>query len=171
MVPTLDPRRCIMAKESKELVKREAGRWPTPAIWDIEKWLEDVFRRPFSFIGPPLVRFPEMEGMIGPSVDIFEDKGDVVVKAEMPGIKKEDIDITLTGDAITISGEKKMEKEVKKKDYYRCESSYGSFSRTFSLPSEVQTDKVKSSMKDGVLEIRIPKTEEAKKKEVKVNIE
>jgi HSP20 family protein len=136
----------------------------------MEKWFEDAFRRPFSFLGQPLMRFPKVDELV-PSVDIFEDKSDVVVKVELPGIKKEDIDVTLTEDTITISGEKKMEEEVKKKDYYRCESSYGSFVRTFTLPSEVQTGKAKTKMKDGILEIRIPKTDEAKKKEVKVKID
>ena len=116
------------------------------------------------------MRFSAVEEVM-PSVNIFEEKGDVIVKAELPGIKKEDIDITLTDETITISGEKKKEEEVKKKDYYRWECSYGSFNRTFSLPAEVQPDKVKTKMKDGVLEIRIPKTEEAKKKEVKVKID
>jgi HSP20 family protein len=160
-----------MTKESKELVKKEGNGWPMMVMRDMEKWFEDMAGRPFPLLRP-LFRYSEMEEMtMAPSVDIFEDKGDVVVKAELPGIKKEDIDITLTEDTITISGEKKKEEEVKKKDYYRCESSYGSFTRTFTLPSEVQTEKVKSKMKDGVLEIRIPKTEEAKKKEVKVKIE
>ena len=159
----------MAAKESKELVKTEATR-PLPASWDVEKWLEDILRRPFSLFNQPLLRFPQTEEIV-PSVDIFEEKDDVVVKAELPGIKKEDIDVTLTENTITISGEKKKEEEVKKKDYYRWECSYGSFSRTFSLPSEVQTDKVKTRMKDGVLEIRVPKTEEAKKKEVKVKID
>lgn len=160
-----------MAKESKELVRREGTGWPMFAFRDMEHWFEDMFRRPLPLLGRPLIRFPEMDEKVVPSVDIFEDKGDVVVKAEMPGIRKEDIDITLTEDTITISGEKKIEEEMKKKDFYRRESSYGSFSRTFTLPSEVQTDKAKSMMKDGVLEIRIPRTEEAKKKEIKVKIE
>jgi HSP20 family protein len=136
----------------------------------MEKWFEDAFRRPFSLFSHPMMRFPKSEEIV-PSVDIMEDKSDIVVKAELPGVKKEDIDITLTDDTITISGEKKKEEEVKKKDYYHYESSYGSFCRTFSLPSEVQTDKAKTKIKDGVLEIRIPKTEEAKKKEVKVKVE
>ena len=114
-------------------------------------------------------KFPGMEEM-SPSVDIFEDKNDVVVKAELPGIKKEDIDVTLTDDTISIAGEKKKEEEVEKKNYYWWESSYGSFSRTFTLPAEVQTDKVKTQFKDGILEIRIPKTDEAVKKEKKVKI-
>ncbi|MBI5049382.1 MAG: Hsp20/alpha crystallin family protein, partial [Nitrospirae bacterium] len=77
----------------------------------------------------------------------------------------------LTENAITISGEKKKEEKVEKKDYYHFERSYGSFSRTFTLPAEVQTDKAKASFKKGVLEVRIPKTEEAKKKVKKVAIE
>ncbi len=156
-------------KESKELVKPEGTLHMLPfSDWD--RWVEDVMRRPFSIFTQPFMRISPTEDII-PSVDIFEEKGDVVVKAELPGIKKEDIDITLTEDTITICGDKKKELEVKKKDYYRWECSYGSFSRTFSLPAEVQTDKVKTKMKNGVLEIRIPKTEEAKKKEVKVKID
>lgn len=158
----------MASKESKELVKKEGTLHMLPfSEWD--KWIEDVMRKPFSAFSHPFMRFSPSEE-IAPSVDIFEDKGDIVVKAELPGIKKEDIDVTLTDDSITISGEKNKEEEVKKKDYYRWECSYGSFCRTFSLPSEVQTDKVKTKMKDGVLEIRIPKTEEAKRKEVKVKI-
>ncbi|OPY77934.1 MAG: Spore protein SP21 [Syntrophorhabdus sp. PtaU1.Bin153] len=156
-------------KESKELAKTESMRI-LPALWDVDKWFDEFVRRPFSLMGLPQVRFPG-EGELMPSVDIFEEKGDVVVKAELPGINKEDIDVTLTEDAITIAGEKKKEEEVAKKDYYRYECSYGSFNRTFTLPAEVQTDKVKTKFKDGVLEIRMPKTEEAKKKEKKIKIE
>lgn len=159
----------MASKESKELVKPEGTLHMLPfSEWD--KWIEDVMRRPFSVFSQPLMRFTPSEEIM-PSVDIFEEKGDVVIRAELPGIGKEDIDVTLTDETITISGEKKKEEEVKKKDYYRWECSYGSFNRTFSLPAEVRPDKVKTKMKDGVLEIRIPKTEEAKKKEVKVKIE
>ncbi len=87
------------------------------------------------------------------------------------GMKKEDIDVILTQDTITISGEKQREEMVEKKNYHSIERSYGSFTRTVSLPSEVQTEKASAKFKDGVLEIRIPKTEEAKKKEKKVMIE
>ena len=156
-------------KESKELARPESMR-PVPAFWDMERWFEDVFRRPFSSLNVPAFRFGETAEIV-PSVDIFEDKGDVVVKAELPGIKKEDIDITLTEDTITISGEKSREEEVKKKDFYRWECSYGSFSRTFVLPAEVQAGKAKTSLKNGVLEVRVPKTDDAKKKEVKVKVE
>ncbi len=163
-----------MAKkqESKELVRSEPSRVLAP-FEEVERWFEDVFRRPFSLLGPswlPRLRFPEMEE-IAPVVDIYEEGDDVVVKAELPGIKKEDVDVSLTDNTITISGEKKKEEKVEKKNYYRLERSYGSFTRTFRLPAEVQSDKAKAKYKDGVLEIRIPKTEEAKKREKKVKVE
>jgi HSP20 family protein len=155
-------------KESKELAKTEPAKVPS-AFWDAEKWFEDVFRRPFSFGLLPRLGLQGTEEL-SPTVDIFEDKNDVVVKAELPGIKKEDIDVTLTDDTISIAGEKKKEEEVEKKNYYRWESSYGAFARTFTLPAEVQTDKVKTQFQNGILEIRMPKTEEAIKKETKVKI-
>ena len=106
-----------------------------------------------------------------PKVDITETKDTVVVKAELPGMKKEDLDLNISENLLTIKGEKKKEEEVKEKGYYYSERSYGSFTRTVELPKEVQTDKVRASFKDGVLEIRVPKTEEAKRKEVKIKVE
>jgi HSP20 family protein len=159
-----------MAKqESKELVKPEATRSLSP-FSDVERWFDDFFRRPFSFYGLPRLRFGDVEEIL-PSMDMYEDKGDLVLKAELPGMNKEDIEVTLTDSSITISGEKKKEDEVKKHNYYKMERSYGSFSRSFSLPAEVQADKVTSKFKDGVLEIRLPKSEQAKSKEVKIQIQ
>lgn len=159
-------------KEQKELVKVEKAR-PLSPLEEMEKRFGDFFARPFSFLGPswlPRLRMHEMEEVL-PTVDIFEDGNDVVIKAEMPGMKKEDIDVKLSEGTITISGEKKKEEKVEKRNYYRMERSYGSFTRTFSLPSEVQTDRAKAQFKDGILEVRVPKTEEAKQKEKKVTIE
>jgi len=165
-------------KEKKELVKVEPTKALSPfqemgkRFEEMEKRFEDFSRRPFSLLPSwwPRLRLPEIEEA-PPSMDIFTEGDDVVVKAELPGMKKEDIDVSLTKDTISISGEKKKEEKVEKKDYYSLERSYGSFKRSFSLPSEVQTEKASAKFKDGVLEIRIPKTEEAKKKEKKVMIE
>jgi len=159
-------------KESKEVVKAEPAHAISP-FEEMEKRFEEFFRRPFSMLGPswfPAIRMPEI-GEVSAKVDIFEEGNDVVVKAELPGMKKEDLDVNLTDDTITVSGEKKKEEKIEKKDYYRVERSYGSFTRSFRLPKEVQSDKAKASFKDGVLEIRVPKTEEAMKKEKKVTIE
>jgi len=113
---------------------------------------------------------PELEE-VAPPVDIFEEGENVIVKAELPGRRKEDIHVTLTEDTLTVSGEKKKEERVEKKDYHRLERSYGSFRRSFTLPVEVQNEKAAAKFKDGVLEIRVPKSEEAKKKEKKIMIE
>ena len=159
-------------KESKEVVKSEPAH-PISPFEEMEKRFEEFFRRPFSMLGPswfPALRMPEL-GDVSAKVDIFEDGNDVVVKAELPGMKKDDLEVNLTDDTITVSGEKKKEEKIEKKDYYRVERSYGSFTRSFRLPKEVQSDKAKASFKDGVLEIRVPKTEEAMKKEKKVTIE
>ncbi len=159
----------MASKEVKEIVKQE-GTKTVPFWGEMEKGLNEFFRRPLSLFNLPGSRFPETGELI-PTVDLFESDGDVVLKAELPGIRKEDLDITLTEDTITLAGEKKKEEKIKKKDYYRWESSYGSFCRTFSLPAEVKTDQIKTKFKDGILEIRMPKTEEAKKKEIKVKVE
>ena len=105
-----------------------------------------------------------------PSLDLYEEKDDVVVKAELPGMGKEEIEVTVSGDVVTIKGEKKKEEEVKEKDYYRRERSYGSFARSVQLPCEGKGDQVHANFKDGVLEIRCPKSDEAKKKSVSVKI-
>lgn len=159
-------------KESKELVRSEPARAVSP-FEEMEKRFEEFFRKPFSLMGPswfPRLRMFETEE-ISPTIDIFEEGDNIVVKAELPGMKKEDIEVNLTDNAITLSGEKKKEEKVEKKNYYRVERSYGSFTRSLSMPSEVQPDKAKAKFKDGILEIKVPKTEEAKKKTQKITIE
>jgi HSP20 family protein len=106
-----------------------------------------------------------------PIVDVFEEKDEIVVKAELPGIEKDNIEVNLTDHTLTIKGEKKKEEEVKEENYYRAERSYGSFLRTLDLPRDVRADQLKASFKNGILEVRMPKTEEAKAKEIKVKVE
>ncbi|MBI4825326.1 MAG: Hsp20/alpha crystallin family protein [Nitrospirae bacterium] len=163
-----------MAKEKKaekgELQIQRPAHWLSP-LERMEELFEDLYRRPF---GRHLIPgFPGIfeKGELSPSVDIYEENGNIVLKAELPGMDKKDIDVNLTNRSVTISGEKKREEKTEKKDYYRYESSCGSFSRSFTLPAEIQADKAKASFKDGVLKITIPKTEEAKKKEKKLDIE
>ena len=120
------------------------------------------------------VRDEDVSGRPGwiPAVDIYETEGhDLVVKAELPGMEKENIEVNLSDHTLTIKGEKKKEEEIKEENYYRAERSYGGFLRTLELPKDVHADKVKASFKNGILEVRMPKTEEAKAKEVKVKVE
>jgi len=86
-------------------------------------------------------------------------------------MEKDNIEVNLTNSTLTIKGEKKNKEEVKEENYYKCERSYGSFVRTLDLPKDIHAEKVKASFKNGILEIRLPKTEEAKKKEMKVKVD
>ena len=106
-----------------------------------------------------------------PGVDVFETDTDVVVKAEIPGVDKKELDISITDNDVTIKGEAMKDEEVREEGYYRRERRYGSFSRTVPLPGPVETDKAKASFKDGVLEIRIPKTPEEQAKVTKIEVE
>jgi HSP20 family protein len=156
-------------KESRELAPFPSRRSLLGAVDEMERLFDRYFRG-WGMAPPwlPRLRWPEELEVSFPDVDVFEEGNDVVVKAEMPGVKKEEVDIELTEDSLTISGEKKKEEKVEKKDYYRVERSYGSFSRTVALPAEVKTGEAKATFKDGVLEMRIPKKEEAKKVKVSV---
>ncbi len=105
-----------------------------------------------------------------PAVDIVDEKDQIKVKADLPGLKKEDVEVHVENDVLTIKGEKKEEKETKEKDYIRSERYYGAFHRAFTLPASVDAAKVNAAYKEGVLEITLPKKEGAKPKQTKVEI-
>ncbi|UCG77672.1 MAG: Hsp20/alpha crystallin family protein [Nitrospirota bacterium] len=160
-----------MTKKGKEIVKREGSR-TLPHFGDIEHWFEDMWKRPLSMLRAPFWPDMKFEGYdISPSIDIYETDKELVVKADLPGLEKDDIQVDITADLLTISGEKKKEEKVEKEDYYRYERSFGSFRRRFELPSHVDTEKVTASFKNGVLELKIPRSKEAEKKHKKITIE
>jgi HSP20 family protein len=105
-----------------------------------------------------------------PSVDISETKDKLLIKAELPGLEAQDVDVNISGDVLTIKGEKKKEEEQKDEQYYSCERYSGSFQRSFQLPVNVKTDKVEAVFDKGVLNITLPKTEEAKKKNIEIKV-
>jgi len=109
-------------------------------------------------------------GAFSPRVDIAETDKEIKVTAELPGMDDKDIDVALTRDMLTIRGEKKEEKEEKGKNYYRMERSYGSFSRSIPLPSEIDTNKVKADFKKGILTVTLPKTPQAIKETKKIQV-
>ncbi len=134
--------------------------------------IQDEMNRLFDdFFGRPLARTEWTEGVWSPTVDVSEDKDNVIIRAEMPGTKKEDVNISIQDNVLTLKGEKKQEKEEKDKNYHRVERSYGSFCRSFQLPTSVKTDKIKANYRDGVLNITLPKTEEVKPKQIPISIE
>jgi HSP20 family protein len=112
--------------------------------------------------------FPQPKDAWWPSVDVTEQDATIRVKAELPGLQANDIDVAVRGDVLTISGEKKESSEEKKKDYYHSECSYGAFRRDIPLPAEVNPDKVETAFRSGVLTVTLPKVEKAKPKHIKV---
>ncbi|MBI2851586.1 MAG: Hsp20/alpha crystallin family protein [Chloroflexi bacterium] len=132
---------------------------------DLERRFEDLFGRPLW----PLRRVVEAEKGWMPAIDVFEKDDKFIVKAELPGIKEEDIDISVTDSELNIKGEKKTETEVKEANYYRSERTYGSFFRSIPLPSTVDRDKVEASYDKGVLEITLPKVPAEKPKKIAVS--
>jgi HSP20 family protein len=105
-----------------------------------------------------------------PALDVFENKDNLVVKAELPGMKKEDIEVSFQDGALSISGERKGQENYEEAEVYRSERFVGRFQRTVSLPTAVNGDKIKAQYNDGVLTITLPKTEEAKPKQINVNV-
>ncbi|HXH67640.1 MAG TPA: Hsp20/alpha crystallin family protein [Candidatus Limnocylindrales bacterium] len=106
-----------------------------------------------------------------PAVDIFETEHELVVKADLPDIKPEEIDVRVENNILTIRGERKFEKKVDQSNYLRVERTFGSFSRSFSLANTVNSEAIKAEYKNGVLTLTVPKREEAKPKQIKVNVE
>lgn len=103
-----------------------------------------------------------------PSVDIYEKENEIVLKAEVPGIDENDIEIKIEDNTITLNGERKFEKETKEENYHRIEQSYGSFYRSFTLPQNINQDKIKAESENGILKITMPKKAELKPKKVKI---
>ncbi|MFN4196673.1 MAG: Hsp20/alpha crystallin family protein [Caldimicrobium sp.] len=141
-------------------------------IWrpfqELKKEMDRLFQ---EFFGKSL--FPERwEGIEwAPAVDVSETEDEIVVKADLPGVKPEDIEINIADNILTIKGEKKRESEEKKENFYRVERFYGSFMRSIQVPVKVDTEKIKAQYKDGVLKIILPKKPESKAKVIKVEVE
>ncbi|KPL02355.1 MAG: hypothetical protein AMJ73_08860 [candidate division Zixibacteria bacterium SM1_73] len=134
--------------------------------------IQDEMNRLFDdFFGRPVTRPEWTEAAWCPCVDVSETKDNVIINTEIPGMSKDDVTVSIQDNVLTLSGEKKQEKEEKDANYHRVERSYGSFSRSFTLPTSVQPDKVKATYKDGILRITLPKSEEVKPKQIPITVE
>jgi HSP20 family protein len=143
-----------------EMVPRR--RYKTPLAWprkDLFHWLLEDFDLP---------GFGTAEKEWMPPFDVSETEGEIIVKAEIPGMRVEDIDITLTDGLLTIKGERKMEKEDKQENYHRIERHFGTFSRSLNLGQKVKADGIDAGYKDGVLTVTLPKAEEDRPKRIEV---
>jgi len=160
-----------MAEERKSQEIQKAPARALSPFEEMDRMFDQYFRRgwmrPWRFEWPslPEVGLPEMKV---PKVDVIDRENEVVVKAEIPGVEKKDLDISVGEDTVTIKGSTRHEEKEEKGDYYRCEISRGAFSRTVALPATVDGGKAKGSFKDGVLELTLPKIEKAKRHAVKV---
>jgi HSP20 family protein len=132
----------------------------------LRREMDDIWNRFFG--ETPLARRISTEWW--PTVDVSETKDSLVVKAELPGLDAKDVEVSISGNVLTLKGEKKSEEEEKGEHHYRAERYYGSFQRSFQLPTSVQTDKVEATFDKGVLKITLPKVEEAKKKQIEVKV-
>jgi HSP20 family protein len=130
----------------------------------MNRLFEDVFSR------RSLASELTTETVWAPAIDMYETDEEVVVKAMLPGLKKDDLEVTFSDDVLTIKGETKRETETKKRNYYHKELAYGQFARSIALPVTVKPEQAKAEFKDGILEIHIPKAEEAKPKVHKLEI-
>jgi HSP20 family protein len=140
-----------------------------PAVPTLRDEMNRLFDDFFGFApmpGLPLTRWVAF----APSVDVAETANALVVKAELPGMSPEDVDINLTGNVLTLKGEKKEEREDKEANWYRVERSYGQFQRAFVLPESIDPEKVTANFDKGVLTIEIAKTEAAKPRQIRVNV-
>ncbi|MBI2863158.1 MAG: Hsp20/alpha crystallin family protein [Chloroflexi bacterium] len=139
-------------------------RWePFGDITSIRQAMDQLFDD--SFLRPQAAWVtPEM-----PTIDMYETDDSLVVKATLPGVKPEDVDISVTGDTLTVKGESKADQEVKRENYIRKERRHGSFSRAIALPLPVQVDKAQALYENGVLTLTLPKAEEIKPKSIKVH--
>ena len=148
-------------------LEREIGRM-FDELWSGRRWA----RRALPGGERLTVPAERAEELIGaPPTDLIDKKNELIVRAEIPGVEKENIKVNVTEDEVSISGRVERRKEEKEENYYRCERSYGAWQRTLSLPVRVRPDQVKAKYKDGVLEITLPKTEEEKEKRREIKIE
>ena len=109
-------------------------------------------------------------GLWNPPVDVYETNDSIVMKADLPDVKQNEVDISVDGNTLTIKGERKREKEINEKSYYRSERIYGSFVRSFTLPGTVDPEKIEATFTNGVLKLTLPKREETKPKQIKVKV-
>ena len=141
--------------------------WPSfGRLADLRNEIDRLFESPLS----ELTRTSQLLSGWTPALDVYEDKDSFVVKAELPGMKKEDIEVSLHDGSLSISGERKTESKREDSEVYRAERFFGRFQRTVTLPTTVAADKVKAAYNDGILTITLPKTEEAKPKKIDVSV-
>ena len=145
--------------------------WEQREVSNLRNMFDDFFGSRFTPQSRTMREKWLQAGDWSPLVDIIDEKDKIIAKAELPGVNKEDIKVTLSDNTLSIRGERKKEQETKKENYYCCERVHGSYSRTIALPVDIDKENIKSSLKNGVLEIILPKAKESKPKEIDIKLE
>jgi HSP20 family protein len=145
----------------------ELSTWPgIGRLTNLREEIDRLFEMPLA----ELARSSQLLSGWTPAFDVYEDKDNVYVRAELPGMRKEDIDLSLHNGSLSVSGERKGEEKLTEAEVYRSERFFGRFQRTITLPTPVAVDKIKAQYKDGILNVTLPKAEEAKPKHIDVNV-
>ncbi|HEY6552801.1 MAG TPA: Hsp20/alpha crystallin family protein [Vicinamibacteria bacterium] len=146
-------------------------RWePVRDLVSLQDRMNMLFNQSFRGINRGGTEEDWAQGAWSPAVDIYEKDGNIVLKAELPGIDAKDVDVSVENNILTLRGERRFDQEVQRENYQRVERSYGAFTRSFTLPTVVDTEKIKAEFKDGVLRMTLPKKEEAKPKQISINV-
>jgi HSP20 family protein len=160
-----------MATKRNELVEAVPRR-ELSLLDEMDRAFDSLFHRgwlrPFREAWPELARLEETFGMGMPRVDVLDRDEEILVRAEVPGVEKKDLQVDLSGQLLTIHGERRREEKEEKGDYFRSEIAHGEFSRTIRLPEEVALGKAKAEFKDGILEVHLPKTHRTERRRIEV---
>lgn len=148
-------------------IGQAAERWdPFRDMGDLQHEMNRVFDTFFGRPAGPVTT----DRVWAPAVDMYETKDEAVVSVDLPGVNEKDVSVTITGDVLTLKGERRQVNEMKQDDYYRIERWFGKFERSLPLSVPVEADKVKAAFRDGVLTIRLPKAEEVRPKQIKIDV-
>jgi HSP20 family protein len=160
--------------EDKEGVKEEhmaIVRWePFRDLVGLQDRMNRLFDESYRGLNRGADEDWALGGAWAPAVDIYEQEGNIVLKAELPGVDAKDVDVRVENNVLTLRGQRKFENEVKRESFHRIERSYGNFTRSFTLPSVVDTENIKADYRDGVLKVTLPQREEAKPKQISINV-
>ena len=166
----------LLFLKQKEVVKmtlipHKRKNWlsdPFSELESLQREMNKLFD--FSFTRNPLGGSTLLGGQWAPAIDVYESRDDILVKADLPGLTKDEIQVSVQNSNLIIKGEKKKDLEVKEENYFKTERFYGSFYRTVQLPAQVDSDKVDAKYEDGVLSLTLPKKEEAKPKQITIDV-
>lgn len=172
-------KRAVGTQPTNQITAETAGKEVIVMINTLTRWeplteMEDMQNRLSNLLGRTSARRGNGRDLAiadwAPLADVTEDEKEYIIKAELPDIKKEDVKVAVENGVLTISGERKFEKEEKKRKYHRVERAYGTFMRSFTLPDDANASNVKAEFKDGILTVHLPKSEHAKPKHIDVKV-